>query len=604
LFGLLFALLALPARPLHANGEPITILFSNLERGYTGADQTVDPATDVLVSPGNNDDYTLTISYPGRRVPPRDAGSYAVRVVAASKADPALTATANATLLIAKAPLVVTADDKARLLGVANPRFTLRYEGFVNGETETAFSRRPVGATTAKASSPAGDYAITINGGVAKNYEITTRNAGALTVIPAFPGAYESLLVNLFAPTTPAGKLTLTLPARGAKFTGRLDLADEGAAIPLSGALTPREDLLGATGFAERRMRNGDTYRVELSVSPAGLTARVFLREAGTAENFPVYDEVQMAPLQTFPRRQPSPAAGAYTLALLRPALTDFNVFEFPGGSGYATATIAPSGLLKLTGLFADGSRLTASLSPDADSTYRLFVRPYGTRPASYAAAAFTLQPRPDDESRFHVPDPASNLVWHKAAKPSGAPDKLFPEGFAVETTLVLDRWLPPAPARRGTATTDPVPAETLAERLGLAADDTLSGFTDIAYGLSGLGDSSEDLPRRLEFTPANKTLPVLVNPTGTPPNPTRWSFSVNARTGLFTARFRLVDEGYRDGDPFTPVTITRNITVRGVLRQPPDTDGVRGAGFFLLPPAPGPFEDTQTVSSNFLLER
>ncbi len=597
-------LLGLFALPLRAEGaQTVTLLLSNLSRVYDATPAVLDPETDFTISPGSIADYDFRITYAGKAAVPVNAGNYAVRVVATHRDTPALTTTVNDTLVIARAPLIVTADNQARLLGVANPRFTLSYEGFVAGQTETAFSRRPAGATTAKTSSPAGTYEITVNGGVAKNYEIVERRPGTLTVIPAFPGTYEALLFNFIAPNIPAGKLTLTLPARGANFTGRLDLADESAVIPVSGKLTPNPELTGATGFAERRMRNGDTYRVEVIATPEGVSAQLFLRENGSTDNLFLYDQTSPARLRPYTRAAPSPAIGAYTLALLRPALSDFSDFSFlyPTGSGFATVTIANTGLLKLTGLLADKTKFTASLSPDEQDTYRLFIRPYGSRVGSYVAGALPLEPHPDDPDRFHVPDFTRAFTWKKAPKPSGSPDRLFPDGFSLDTTVVLDPWLAPAAARRATATVDAADAITLAQRLGVSASHTLPGFAHLDYGSNFLGESANELPPRIEFTPANRAQPVLLSP---PDNPTRWTITVNAKTGRFTARFRLIDEVYFESNPFTPVNFTRNVVVDGVLRQPPAGQNVIGAGHFILAPLPGALLDTEPLSSDFQITR
>ena len=67
-------------------------------------------------------------------------------------------------LTVTKATLTVTADDKSRIYGDANPAFTASYSGFKNGETlaTSGVTGSPSLTTTATATSAvAGPYAIT-----------------------------------------------------------------------------------------------------------------------------------------------------------------------------------------------------------------------------------------------------------------------------------------------------------------------------------------------------------------------------------------------------------------------------------------------------------
>jgi hypothetical protein len=86
------------------------------------------------------------------------------------------------TLQIKPAPLTVTADDKTRVYGDANPVFTGSIVGFKNGDVLTATY-----STTATPASVVGAYPIVpaiAAGPVASNYTITYVN-GTLTITPA-----------------------------------------------------------------------------------------------------------------------------------------------------------------------------------------------------------------------------------------------------------------------------------------------------------------------------------------------------------------------------------------------------------------------------------
>src|SRR5262249_40652065 len=92
----------------------------------------------------------------------------------------------NGTLTVSKATVTVTAVDKAKIYGAANPALTASYSGFVNGDTAAVISGAPALATAATASSVVGSYAITAAQGTlsASNYTFGFA-AGTLTVTKA-----------------------------------------------------------------------------------------------------------------------------------------------------------------------------------------------------------------------------------------------------------------------------------------------------------------------------------------------------------------------------------------------------------------------------------
>ena len=566
-----------PGKARAQEESPITVSLNNLERVYSGVPAVIDPAVDLTLAPGGVDDYAIKITYAGKLAAPKNAGSYAVKVQITTKTTPTRTATASGTLVVAKAPLRVSAGSPRRLFGVANPPLPLTYEGFVADETAAVLNRRPVARTTATLGSPAGDYPITVLGGVDNNYEIVERVPGNLAVLPAFPGTYEALLFDLADFDTPVGKLVLTLPARGAAFTGRLDIAREGGSMPLSGKLGPDGEVIGVVGSASRRNARGEVYRVSFSASEHGLSAALYFREAGSVDESFLYDIPPATRLATYTRTSPFPGAAAYTLVLLD-AASVFDLF-FPGGSGFATASVAANGTLTLTGRLADGATLTAAAKPDGENGYRVFARPYGTRTSSYASAEFVLQPQPGNPNRYRVPATAgASFYWRKAPR---AADALFPEGFGpLDSLMLLDPWAPPArPGSDG----------TLAQRLGLADDPLSPGVSSIDYGPDYLSESENDLADAINVTTANKLAPVLVAP---PANPSAWRItSLNLANGRFTGAFTLTDT-----NPTTSRPHRRNVVFQGILRQPPADDAIIGAGYFLLNPVPGSFE-TNTLS-------
>lgn len=97
------------------------------------------------------------------------------------------TGSATLVLTVAKAALVVTADDATRAYGAANPAFTATITGFVNGDTSaTALTGTPALTTTATALTGVGTVAITAGPGtLAADHYVLFFAPGTLTITRA-----------------------------------------------------------------------------------------------------------------------------------------------------------------------------------------------------------------------------------------------------------------------------------------------------------------------------------------------------------------------------------------------------------------------------------
>ena len=87
------------------------------------------------------------------------------------------------TLMVTKAPLVVTADNYTITQGDKLPEFTANYSGFKNGEDESVLTKKPVFSCEANEASAPGEYPITVYDVEADNYEVKNYIAGTLTVL-------------------------------------------------------------------------------------------------------------------------------------------------------------------------------------------------------------------------------------------------------------------------------------------------------------------------------------------------------------------------------------------------------------------------------------
>ncbi|MGF7077806.1 MBG domain-containing protein [Mucilaginibacter sp. UYCu711] len=118
----------------------------------------------------------ITIHYSAGAAANDAVGTYTGAVTASAAANGTFSS-ANYTIaypqsdvIVEAAPLTITADDKERNYGEANPVLTFKYSGFVNNESTAQLTSLPVISTAAVLTSPAGQYPITISGAAALNY--------------------------------------------------------------------------------------------------------------------------------------------------------------------------------------------------------------------------------------------------------------------------------------------------------------------------------------------------------------------------------------------------------------------------------------------------
>jgi len=108
-------------------------------------------------------------------------GAYAITQGTLTNANYDITYVGSNFIITQKA-LTITADNKSKVYGTANPTLTYTYNGLANGDVAT--STPPSITTTAVVSSPVGTYSITISGASDANYSISYVN-GTLSVIKA-----------------------------------------------------------------------------------------------------------------------------------------------------------------------------------------------------------------------------------------------------------------------------------------------------------------------------------------------------------------------------------------------------------------------------------
>jgi hypothetical protein len=80
-------------------------------------------------------------------------------------------------IVIDPALLTISANNKVKHMGVANPVLTASYSGFVNDDTPASLDAPVILTTTATIGSPPGMYPITASGAADTNYTITFTHA-------------------------------------------------------------------------------------------------------------------------------------------------------------------------------------------------------------------------------------------------------------------------------------------------------------------------------------------------------------------------------------------------------------------------------------------
>jgi hypothetical protein len=151
-----------------------SITLGNLSQTYDGSAKSAT----VTTTPTG---LAVVITYNGSADVPTNAGSY---TVIGTVNDVNYQGSVTNTLVINKAPLTVTADNKTKIFGMPNPTLTVSYNGFVGGESASVLSSPAVLNTTAMVASDAGTYPIIVSGAAAANYTIQYVN-GTLLVISA-----------------------------------------------------------------------------------------------------------------------------------------------------------------------------------------------------------------------------------------------------------------------------------------------------------------------------------------------------------------------------------------------------------------------------------
>lgn len=165
---------------LTVNKAPLTMTANDKTMTYGGTIPTFDAKYKGLKNNETQPVWKTEPSLYTTATSVSKVGTYPIIISNAEAKNYQLTLN-NGTLTIGKAALIVKADNKSRIYGEANPKFTLSYTGLKNNETIPEWEKEPTIETTADAKSNVGTYPISLKDAVAVNYNITAKE-GTMTI--------------------------------------------------------------------------------------------------------------------------------------------------------------------------------------------------------------------------------------------------------------------------------------------------------------------------------------------------------------------------------------------------------------------------------------
>ncbi len=359
-------------------------------------------------------------------------------------------------------------------------------------------------------------------------------------------GSYQGLVNSLF-PTIGAnsanGLLSLKSQATGA-FTGKLRI--DGKTFSVTGKFTPD----GVAHFGA----NGDTalsivrskqtpLLLSLQLDTIGSTDTVtgtLLAEGDFATSTLNLDRALYSsaasptpPLLPVPQDLP----GAYTAVFRPEAASDQSeglaASKYPQGAGWATLKVSAAGGVRMTGVLADGSKITAAGPLSKTNRWACFASLYGGKGSLSGTVNFENLTATDLDG--------PNLLWSKPAIPGAA---FYPDGWPDGITTDLF----------GSQYKKPSPASTTSVFKTLRATDPVNGNATAVFQDGNLTSTQS---KNVNVSPAGKT-------TLAPASAEKFSATFQAATGAYKGAFQ-------------PPGGTHDTTFQGVVLQKTNT----APGFF-----------------------
>jgi hypothetical protein len=394
---------------LSVNKAALTATATGQTRTYGAA----NPAFPISYAGFVNGDTAISITPPivsTTATAISAVGPYAITLAGGSATNYSLTLV-NGTLTVTKAPLSVTADDKSKVYGSANPPLSVSYNGFVNGDTLSAVIA-PAIATSATPASPVGSYSITLSGGSAANYSLTLTN-GTLAVTKASLTVTADSKSRTYGATNPILTYTLGGFVNGdtaAVVAGLPALATSAQASSSVGAyaIAPSQGSLVAANYVFGPFNNGtltvtkapltvaadDKSKIYGAATPAFTLSYTGLVNGDTSGSVTpptaTTTAVPGSPVGSYPINLVGGTAANYTLSLVSGTLSvtkavlaiTANNQSRPYGSANPSFTIAYAG-------FVNGDT-ASSIAPPMASTSATATSAVGSYPITLSGGSAT----------------------------------------------------------------------------------------------------------------------------------------------------------------------------------------------------------------------
>ena len=230
----------------------VVIQAGHLNQVYNGQGQEISVYTD----PGG---LKAIVSYDGSNNPPTLPGSYLVVVTIA---ETGINAEQSFRLNVARASLIIRAQNASKIRGAENPEFAADYIGFVNGEGPEVLDSSPFFSTRATRDSAEGEYPIVPSGAAARNYTISYES-GILT-IERNPNTWPVEGFSIAGNTT-WWVYSNNLPA---ELAVGAEIVFAGTETPFDGLVCNVTEISGDRAFQIDSSLSWDTYPFE----PSGLS--------------------------------------------------------------------------------------------------------------------------------------------------------------------------------------------------------------------------------------------------------------------------------------------------------------------------------------------
>lgn len=271
---------------------PLTITANSQTKVYGAALATPTASYDGFVNGDTPASLDTPVTLAHTATAASDVGTYPITASGAADANYTINHV-NGTLEITPATLTITADNKTKVYGTANPPLTASYSGFVNGDDPSDLDTPVMLGTAATVSSPVGDYTITASGALDHNYLINHEN-GTLSVTPALITVTADNQTKVYGAPLPVltasysgfalGQgtndlptlATLSTPATASSDVGTYPITASGAASPnysfsyVPGSLTITQSLTtGAIASSANPAVPGTTVTFTMTVAAA-----------------------------------------------------------------------------------------------------------------------------------------------------------------------------------------------------------------------------------------------------------------------------------------------------------------------------------------------